>query len=443
MGYVTLAFLLLAALAGMRRYKNWYNPVTLFFGYWACLIFLALLHLYNFYALHTNTFILFFIGLLSVFLGFYLTGKNKIVIMRQVRHMPQRRTYNYRIFLICNILLSAFLLIRVAALLQMIASGRSWWSIRLIASGNDQGEHFLSFWGSNFMYNIYTYIAAPIIYMEAPMFVVMLYNSKYRNRRLLILMAINFVLFSVMTVSRNLMSFMVVYFIVGFFIFNKNNEPGVKKSLKKIRKFIPAIIVVLIGGICGISALRNTEEDIFETLYIYMIGGLPSIEYRIEHFTYPVYTLGLYTLRGFVRPILFLAHIVGMDNPVRYQTVIQIAKDCEMYIPIGTDVRMNAYATIFYSLYRDGGYIGIVIGSAAFGWIMKKSYDSLRLKNDLRSYIIYFLIVQQIFFSMARFYFVFPTRAFSYVWALLLLVHPEEENTELIESRTLNEFSKA
>ena len=143
-----------------------------------------------------------------------------------------------------------------------------------------------------------------------------------------------------------------------------------------------------------------------------------------------MYTLGLYTLRGFVRPILSVFHLLGINDPLRYQTVVQIASDCEKYIPIGNDVRMNAYATIFYSLYRDGGYIGVVLGSLVFGWIMKLVYDSLRVRNDMRSYVIYFLIIQQIFFSMARFYFVFPTRAFSYVWALLLFVHPEKEKSE-------------
>ena len=430
MGYITLAFLIIATFIGNRRYRNSYNPMTLFFGYWSVLIFFAILHLYTFYPLSTDTFILFSVGLFSIFIGFFITGRYKFVFKKEAQYVPKRRTYNYRIFFIINILLLAFIVMRVMILLQMIASGRSWWNIRLIASGNDEGDYFLSFWGSNLMYNIYTYIVAPIIYMEAPMFVIMVYNAKYRNKRLMILMLANFALFSVMTVSRNLMSFMVVYFVVGFFVFNKNSDPRVRRALKKIRKFIPVVLIVLIAGIWRISALRNTEEDIFETLYIYMIGGLPSIEYRLQHFTYPMYTLGLYTLRGFVRPFLLVTHMLGLGAPEIYQTVIQIAKDCEMYIPIGSDVRMNAYATIFYSLYRDSGYAGIIIGSLIFGFLMKSTYDSMHTKNDMRSYVIYFLIVQQIFFSMARFYFVFPTRAFSYIWAMILLTQPERDSSE-------------
>lgn len=423
MGYLTLVFLVFATVFGICKCKNIYNPITLFFGYWTCLILLAILHLYNFYELSTSTFFLLFIGLLSVFLGIFVGGKKRIVIRHNSVNL--KYTYNTDIMILINSLILIFIVIRVLVLLELIASGYSWWNIRLIASGND-GENFSSYWGSSIVYNIYTYIIAPIIYMEAPMLIVMIYNKKYRYKRLVILLLINFGLFSVMTVSRNLMSFLVVYFIVGFFIFNKHKDPKVRNSIKKFKKFIPLVILILIAAIWKISTLRNTEENILETLYIYMVGGLPSLEYRIDHYSYPTYTFGLYTLRGFIRPILMVFHIFGFGDPSIYQTVVQIASDCELYVPIGTNVRMNAYATIFYSLFRDGGYIGIIIGSLLFGWLMKISYNSMKRRDDLRSYVIYFLIIQQIFFSMARFYFVFPTRAFSYVWAFILLSYSEK-----------------
>ena len=146
----------------------------------------------------------------------------------------------------------------------------------------------------------------------------------------------------------------------------------------------------------------------------------------MERYSYPKYTLGLYTLRGFFRPILYILHLFGFEDPERYKIVIDIASDCEQYVPIGYDVRMNAYATIFYSLYRDGGYLGIVVGSLIFGILCRKIYKSMITKSDLRSMVLYFLIIQQIFFSMARFYFVFPTRALSYVWVFLLLRKAED-----------------
>ena len=387
--------------------------------------FFAILQLYNFYGLSNSTFFLLFIGLFSVFLGFFIGGKKKIAIHNNSHN--SKHSYNEKIMLAINILILLFIIVRVLVLLRLIVSGYSWWNIRLIASGND-GENFSSYWGSSIVYNIYTYVIAPIIYMEAPMLIIMIYNKKYRDNRLVILLLINFGLFSVMTVSRNLMSFLVVYFVVGFFVFHKHKDPKVRNSIKKFKKFIPIVILILIAAIWKISSLRDTEEDILETLYIYMVGGLPSLEYRLNYYFYPTYTFGLYTLRGFIRPLLLVIHIFGFDDPSIYQTVVQIASDCEAYVPIGDDVRMNAYATIFYSLFRDGGYIGIVIGSVLFGWIMKISYNSMKRKDDIRSYVIYFLIIQQIFFSMARFYFVFPTRAFSYVWAFILLSHTEKNN---------------
>ena len=132
---------------------------------------------------------------------------------------------------------------------------------------------------------------------------------------------------------------------------------------------------------------------------------------------------------------------LGGDYPDVYLTVKQIVQDCEIWVPIGDGVSMNAYATIFYSLYRDGGYVGVIVGAFILGCIMKYSYELLRDKSDMQSYVIYFLIVQQIFFSMARFYFVLPTRAFSYVWALLLLTHIKT-NKRLDYKRENSEFDK-
>lgn len=425
MGYILFVFLCVAAIVGIYVEKNIHNPITLFCGYWAVLILLALFHLYNFYSLSNGTYGMLAFGLLFVMIGFLLGyGKKN----RHLANKIQRGIgINFRMMVILNLFILVFLMIRMVAMAALRARGLSWWQLRLIASGNAEGENFNMFWGSGFMYNLYTYLVAPVVYMEVPLIIISFFQKRYRNTRLIILCIINFAVFSVITVSRNLMVFAIIYFIMCCICFY--NDQIARKVIRRLRPYIPLIIIGLIAGIWTISSMRNTEEDIIESAYIYMVGGLPSLEHRVSAYDYSTYTWGLYTFRGFLRPIFSIFNVLGIEYPEAYQVVNQITSDLEKWIPIGNDVRMNAYATMFYSLFRDGGYLGIALGSLGFGYICVRVYRNMKIRRDMRSMVFYFLIIQQIFFSMARLYTVFPTRAFSFVW-LFILIRPDRTNGE-------------
>ena len=81
---------------------------------------------------------------------------------------------------------------------------------------------------------------------------------------------------------------------------------------------------------------------------------------------------------------------------------------------------MNAYATLFYDFYIDFGVIGIALLSFLFGYICMRAYKNFRKKVDMRSLVVYLILLQFIMFSVARIYTVLDTRALSFVWLFFM-----------------------
>lgn len=52
---------------------------------------------------------------------------------------------------------------------------------------------------------------------------------------------------------------------------------------------------------------------------------------------------------------------------------------------VADDQRFNSYATAFYEFYIDGGIIGIILGSAIFGWLGGKYYSDYKNTHSLMS----------------------------------------------------------
>jgi oligosaccharide repeat unit polymerase len=88
---------------------------------------------------------------------------------------------------------------------------------------------------------------------------------------------------------------------------------------------------------------------------------------------------------------------------------------------------MNAYATLFYDFYMDFGYIGVALLSFLFGYLCMRSYKYYKRIGDMRSLVLYLILLQFIMFSMARIYTVLATRALSLLW--LLIMFKKEENS--------------
>ncbi|MFS0647150.1 O-antigen polymerase [Siminovitchia sp. 179-K 8D1 HS] len=288
-------------------------------------------------------------------------------------------------------------------------------------------EKGLGLWGSELNLFIYTYIIAPLVYLAVPIAIVD-YLVEKKNKLFVITTFIVIILFSIVTVSRNILVFSVIYFIFTSMIYRK--QYAFSKVIKKNLKKAPVIIILAVLGIATITLLRKADANFLKEAYVYFVGALPSLTIRLGEPYADFRTYGMLSTRGFTRLIFIVLDNLGIHYPESYLRAQEIMDNLEGFIPIGNDINMNAYATLFYNFYIDGGLIGIVLFSALLGFICRKAYQGVKYNINIRNSVFFLLVIQQLLFSVARIYTVYPTRALPFLLILIMFVKVKKGKNE-------------
>ena len=91
---------------------------------------------------------------------------------------------------------------------------------------------------------------------------------------------------------------------------------------------------------------------------------------------------------------------------------IQHVFEVEKTISVGTVFHMNAYVSLFYYFFYDGGFVGNIIGSFLYGGLSRLIYRRI---GSMRGMVYYALIFQGLLFSMIRFQFTISHYCLSFI----------------------------
>ncbi|AIF45571.1 hypothetical protein X953_16525 [Virgibacillus sp. SK37] len=388
--------------------------MTLFYSYWFIVITLASFELYGMYSASQQTYMLIAIGLFGFAYGYLIMMKRPTKEISKSRYTFEVR---YNIYIIFNIFVIGFLLLRLLDLLMLIAQGYSWWDIRLMVTAIEKD---LALWGgSEWNLYIYTYIISPLVYLAVPIAIVD-YLIEKKSKLFVNTTIIVVILFAVVTVSRNILVFSVIYFIFTSLIYRKkfNLSNKIRRNLRKT----PVVISLPIIGVATITLLRKAEADFLKEAYVYLAGAIPQLSIRLTEPISDLHTYGMLTTRGFTRMLFIILDKIGISYPESYLRAQDVLDNLERFIPIGEGINMNAYATLFYHFYIDGGIIGVILFSALLGYICSRAYQGIKYNINIRNTVFYLLILQQLLFSVARIYTVYPTRALPFLLILVMFV---------------------
>lgn len=413
MQLIIILFCFLCVVFSYYQQKNIYNPMTLFYSYWLIVIIFASLELYGVYSTSQKAYFLIALGLFSFAYGYLVRLKKQP--LKTVNKTSSNYVVRYKLFITINLIMIAFLLLRVYDLIQLLNAGYTWWDIRLMVTATEKN---MALWGgSDLNLYFYTYIVSPFVYLAAPTAIVDFLILK-KSRLFVITTIIYVVLFAIVTVSRNILIFSIIYFIFTIIIYKKQFKLPrvVMKNIKKV----PLVIVSLIVGVASITLLRKEDAVFLKEAYVYLTGAIPSLSIRLEEPISELRTYGFLSIRGFTRLFFITLNNLGLDYPEVYLRAEDIMDNLEIFIPIGEDINMNAYATLFYNFYIDGGIVGVILLSATLGYICRRAYESVKYNINIRNTVFYLLIIQQLLFSVARIYTVFPTRALPFLLILLM-----------------------
>lgn len=417
--YIIVIFCVICALFFWRVESDLINPISLFCILWALCVFLAALRLYDLHETSETVYLYILLGCIS-----YVIGS----MFGRIVRITKKETYyekidngsafyiNYKLWYVFIAIICLYSLWRLGNILVYLQSGYSWWNIRLLSTTGEGGSGTIR--GSFIFQAIYNWVVSPIVYILSPTMLIEFIAGK-RNKLFIGTSLGAIVLYSICTVSRSIWGFSIIYLVVLLFIFR--NRIKLTPKIKKILRKIPILIIILFGIIVYITFMRNADASILTNAYAYFAGGIPLFDIHLHEAISQSRTYGMLSLAGFLYPVFFIFHLIGFKYPNAFLLGDAVKANLENFITIGSNITMNAYATLFYDFYIDFGVIGIAVGSFIFGYLCMRAYKSMKNNMNMVSLVTYLILCQYILFSMARIYSSLTTRAISFIWIPILL----------------------
>ena len=270
------------------------------------------------------------------------------------------------------------------------------------------------------------YVIRPFMMVLYPINAVVFFECRNDKRRMPIFLLT--VLIALMMViyegGRSPIIYFVLHFIfVAILLKKKIQIPS------HMKKWIICFIIIAIIVFSYVSFSRGIE-NLKQSVYMYFCGGIPLLDTKIANIdANQLRTFGLASLSVPVDFFYSLMGPLGVSRPSFFREILDILMSVEQTISVGINIRMNAFVTMFYYLYLDGGYIGLALGAGIYGFISSVCYNNYVQWKDKKSLVIYCLILQGIVFSFIRLQFVNSAYFFAFIVVQFLFKRGNNEDT--------------
>ena len=133
------------------------------------------------------------------------------------------------------------------------------------------------------------------------------------------------------------------------------------------------------------------------------------------------FTYGVSYISGFIQPFLMISNnLFGTEYPQFFQKVQNLLFDSQEVSYIGTNIRYNAFTTLFYQFYNDFGVFGVFIESMIFAFMCKRVSQNMCYNSLLKDILLFMFILQVIFTSIVRWQFVIVSYSLAFIYILII-----------------------
>ena len=426
--------LLIITFINIRKKGNKsFNPMILFFGLWSFILFLSMLQLYNIQKPSNEAYFLIILMLVFFFLGSITNlEKVKLKILGVFKKTNKTNVEEIEvsngngvnitkvgkwIFYCLSILLIIFTLIDCVIVVKGLIDGIPMWQIRrwgmeVAGSTNNPLMARRTFLEESFR----SIILTPFATLIPPIAAYMLFNSDSKKEKVKFLMiSIIVLLLSSIAGGGGRLGFIYYFgcFLLAFLIAIKKNKIS-DEFKKKYRRIVFAIFVIGVTIVAVYTVFRTS--NFFKQIYTYfalpptlLSIWLPEIK-EVEH------TYGLVSFFGLHSYFFRVLDTIGLDFlvPNIYNISYNHILNAEIFKNTGYGVG-NAFVTPIYYFMIDGGYIFVCIASYLFGFIVSALYNKFEKNINMKSYIIYALIMYGIFLTFIRIQTCIPSYIISFI----------------------------
>lgn len=410
--------------------KLWINPLTIFCGLWAVILYFSSLQKYTMYMASNEKNYIIMIGIISYILGYLINrlflknihfkfGRHSFYSISKKYQTIPRYTMLYAFCIVC-IVYTLFTLINVirqsgtfnlGTIQNMLQSGD-------IVSANGPILNAISL-----------LIIAPVKFALPAITAVDFWFG--RRDKILLYMTICLVIINMLS-SANRTSFMLFFLwllmVLTIYLYHYEKEKRKfydkvlsNKVIAKINKYKRLLIVVGILAFVLMTLSRGTSS-ITKQLYLYF--SMPPSMFEIwadKIEAGNVYGYGIASLLGFIYPFFYIfKNLLGLGIPQIIQSIYDWTMLTDtLWVWPGKNIRANAYVSIFWFLYLDGRQIGVVIGMFILGLITSRSFSNITSKSvSAKQIAIYCCLFYVILFSFVRLQFTLSRIALAFIFII-------------------------
>lgn len=400
---IGIAFCFIVALVAMREERTVINPLSVFCFVWMAVLFFS-----------TNTTRLDYpqnetigwiiIGVVAYTLGYIFQRILKIrftfeswTTLRDQVAIPR-----YKLLLFCA---SVCMLFFLRDLILVFLNGGSF-NLRYIQQFLRSSDYTIV---SNPIENtINLLFIQPIAFaLPAICAVDIFYGEKNKH---LITITVLMLLFKMMsTANRSGFLLLFIYILIVGLIFIRNSRSLSFKNNRLLKRYKYLLLaIVIIASLVLVITTISRGVDLSTNIYLNLT--IPPRMFEIWSKTVQEVELHGYgeaSLMGFLFPIKYIFNnilkIWGATNINAVYNMIQLT-DVQWVWP-GPKITANAYVSMFWNLYTDFRYGGILFGSFLYGTISAQSFWNAIRTNNPRMLSVFCLILYSVLYSFVRFQF--------------------------------------
>ena len=412
---MTVLAIFVLLLFSIRLNRNWINPTTLMCGLWFAILLTYEMNIIPLNKIHSHTYIVIIMGLLSFAIGSGVSSRTKISFIRKETITTKwKYVPNYRMILGLAVLSLAMQLPDAINAVTILMGGGDFVLLRSMVSKTVISNSLLN--------AVQNYILNPFVIFLYPIaaYCLLTLKNDAQNRSqkkwIFILAAIIAVLKMFTSGGRTSPVYLVVHIVILMKLMSK--KIYIPRTIKRI--IVIAIITVAVG-VYYVSVSRGID-DVSESIVLYFNGCVPLLDHYITAIIETnSYTYGGAFFFGPIQLIFTLLGNVGFPEP-SFLKELSTMLYVENNVSVGFTYKMNAFVSWFFYLFKDGGYFALAIGSSIYGAISQSFYKKAIADIDnTRKIIGYSIITNTILFSMVRYQFVsyYYLLAFVFLWLLI------------------------
>lgn len=330
---------------------------------------------YSLPQIHEATYQIYIVAFVAFLIGNILIFKKPCISGITLR----KRSLNKKFINILIVVMVILMVIPAIKALNLIASGVDLHDIRYVHHDDIMGDGIVAI---AFVYFCEPFITFLIIFSVVNLFV------GQRKMYYVLLSVISLALMTIITGGRFFVLYFIASLLIATLIFKNTREA------KKILKYSGILLILLVVSLIVISVVRGSNIE--QTFYVYLSGCIPFMEERINDTSKLPNMYGMASLYGFIRPVfVVLRKVLSMELPLPLQVVESVFLEDDELIMITPEIHYNSFVSIFYSMYLDGGLIGVFIGNLLLGVVAR--YSFLKLQKDNPFKLVAYTLVAIIF----------------------------------------------